>query len=75
MVRNDTGNGLPENEIVPQIISEVVELEPGIKAIAVVMVMDDGCVTTRMAYKEGTRLLLLAGVDLFHHQLIEIIEK
>lgn len=60
---------LPNEEIVPQIISEVVELEHAIQAIAVVMVMPNGSIKTKLAFKEGNKLPLLAGVDLFHDDL------
>lgn len=60
---------LPGHEVVPQIIAEVVALENEIEAISVVMVMKDKSVKTKMAYMEGTRLILLGGVDLFHHDM------
>jgi hypothetical protein len=60
---------IPEHEVVPQIISEVVGLEHSIKAIACVMVMEDGSIKTKHAYTEGQRLLLLAGLSLQQNEL------
>lgn len=67
-------NTLPNHEVVPQIISEIMELEPRVRAIAAVMVMDDGTLKTRSAFMEGTKLPLLAGADLLHHGLRNMIE-
>lgn len=55
---------LPNNEVVPQIISEIVELEPRVQAIACVMILDDGSATIRTAFKEGTKIMLLGGATL-----------
>lgn len=65
---------LPNHEVVPQIISEIVELEPRVRAIACVMVLENGTLRTRSAYMEGTKLTLLAGADLLHNGLRNMIE-
>ena len=64
---------LPNHEVVPQIISEIVGIENEIAAISAVMVMKDGQVKTRVAYMEGTRLALLAGVTLHQQDLCRMI--
>lgn len=57
-------NELPEHEVVAQIISEIVGLEPRVKAIACVMILDDGSATIRTAFTEGTKITLLGGAAL-----------
>ena len=47
---------LPNDEIVPQIISEIVGLENDVVAISCVMVMRDGQIKTKVAFMEGTKL-------------------
>lgn len=66
---------LPQHEIVPQIVSEVVELEPQISAIAVVMVMKDGDITTRMCFLEGQKFALIAGVTAFQNDMLDFMRK
>lgn len=66
---------IPNTEVVPQIISELVELEPEIVAIGAVMVMKDGSLKTKLAYMEGTRLMLLSGVRLFEHDFLHDISS
>jgi len=58
---------LSNDQVVPQIVSEIVELEADCVAIAAVMVMKDGTICTRRAYMEGHKLPLLAGVSLQHN--------
>jgi hypothetical protein len=58
---------IPNEEVVPQIISEIVELEADCVAIAAVMVMKDGTIRTRRAFMDGQKLPLLAGVTLQHN--------
>ena len=60
---------LPEHEMIPQLISETLALEHAIQAIGIVMVMPNGLIKTKLAFKEGQKLSLLAGVDLFHADL------
>lgn len=63
---------LPEHELVPQIVSEIVNEEVEIAAIAVVMVMKDGNIKTRMAYTEGNKFPLIAGVTCFQQAMLVI---
>lgn len=63
----------PNDQVVPQIISEIVELEHDVIAISAVMVRSDGSITTRMAFMEGQKLPLLAGVTLHHNDLCRAI--
>lgn len=65
---------LPNHEVVPQIISEIVGLEARVRAIACVMVLEDGTLRTRSAHMEGTKLTLLAGADLLHNGVRNMIE-
>lgn len=67
-------DSLPNHEVVPQIVSEIVQMEPNVRAIAAVMVMDDGTLRTRTAFMEGNKLPLLAGVDLLHNGMLQMIE-
>lgn len=64
---------LPNHEVVPQIISEIVDLEHEIVAISCIMVMKSGEIKTRLAFTEGQKLRLLAGVTLHPHDLCETI--
>lgn len=69
------GFELPEHEMVPQIISEIVEDEGHIAAIAVVMVMKCGTVRNKFAYVNNTKFSLLAGTHLLQTDLISDIKK
>ena len=64
---------IPEHEVVPQIISEIVGLEAEVTAISAVMVLKDGTIRTKMAFMEGTKLSLLAGVTLHHNDICRAI--
>ena len=64
---------LPNDQVVPQIISEIVELEAECVAISCVMVMKDGTIRTRNAYMEGHKLPLLAGVTLHQNDFCRTI--
>jgi len=66
---------LPEHELIPQIVSEIVDHEADMVAISCIMVMKNGSICTRLAYKDNTRLILLAGVTLHHHDLISAITE
>lgn len=66
---------LPNHEVVPQIISEIVELEPRVRAIAAVMVLEDGTLRVRTAFMEETKFVLLAAADLLHAGLRKTIEE
>lgn len=63
----------PNDQVVPQIVSEIVELEPDVVAISCVMVMKNGSIKTRNAFMEGHKLPLLAGVTLHQHDLCRTI--
>lgn len=60
---------LPAHEMIPQIVSEIVDMEHEAVAIACIMVRKDGNISTKMAYNEGTKLLLLAGLEVFSHDM------
>lgn len=62
---------LPQHEMVPQIISEIVDAEPHIAAMAVVMVMKCGNITTRTVFLEGQKFALVAGVTAYQHDILE----
>lgn len=60
---------LPNAEVVPQIVSEIVDLEHECVAISCVMVLRDGTIRTKRAFMEGQKLPLLAGVTLHHSDM------
>lgn len=66
---------LPNNEVVPQIISEIVALEPRVKAIACVMILDDDSATIRIAFMEGTKIMLLGGATLLLSDVEEDVRR
>lgn len=66
---------IPNAEIVPQIVSEVVSFEHEIVAISVTMVMKDGRVESRNGFTEGQKLPLLAGTVLTHSNLVSLIQS
>ena len=64
---------IPNHEVVPQIISEIVALEAEVVAISCVMVMKNGEIKTREAFMEGHKLPLVAGVALNFHDMCQTI--
>lgn len=57
---------LPDEQLVPQVISEICDLESGIEAIGVVMLMKDGSIKFKQAIPPGHKLSMLAATDVFH---------
>lgn len=47
---------LPNDQVVPQIISEIVQIESDVVAIAATMVLKNGTIRTLNAFMEGTKL-------------------
>ena len=59
--------------IISTIVNELVELEFGgkIRAMAVVLVKDDGDLRTLVAYNIGSKLPLIAGGAVLQRELLE----
>lgn len=66
---------LPNDQVVPQIISEIVEIESNVVAIAATMVLRDGTIRTLNAFMEGHKLPLLAGMSLHQNDMCRVISN
>lgn len=62
---------IPEHDMIPQIMAEMVEEEmrQNIKAIAIVWVKADGSLGTQIAFTQGEKFPIMAGLTLLHHDI------
>lgn len=66
---------IPNDQVVPQIISEIVQIESDVVAIAATMVLKNGTIRTLNAFMEGTKLPLLAGMSLHQNDMCRVISN
>ena len=63
------------NELMDQELMKFGSIVPTLKALCIIAVNDHGGVINFSVYKPGGRLILLAGITLAEHDLVEVIKR